>query len=164
MLTKGKMSFPSEEARFVKNAVVLFDVLEECNAAVSAQGKEALEPSAFFLGKTMLQSLDGHYLIRSFIKNVHPYWDAIARKDESFFLSNAGEVFRFMPAAQVNLLRDLFEEKSIQEITAQHKAQVWDLFRAMVRISLKYCLRFPAEDPMKEVALDHHLQVWKIKA
>lgn len=164
MSERGKMSFPPEEERFAKNAAVLFDVLGECSQTLAQQGKDSIEESHLMLGKTMVSSLDAHYIIKMFIKNAHPYWDAISAKDENFFLDNAGSVFRFLPANQVNILRDLFLDKTIYDSTAHHKEQVWDIFRAMVRISIKYCQRFPDSEPMSNIDLTHHMKVWKIKS
>lgn len=157
------MSLPPEEERFAKNASVLFDVLGECTDTLAGQGKETIDRSTLVLGQTMVASVDPHYLIKMFIKNVHPYWNAIAAKDEKFFIDNATTVFRFLPASQVAVLRSLFLEKTVQTSIAEHKAQVWDLFRAMVRISLKYCQRFPEVVAANNIDLSQHLQTWKIK-
>ena len=93
--------------------------------------------------KSFIQSFDDkNYLIQGFIENSHEKcWDSIKNRDEQFFVENAGNIFKYLPNDKVNLFKDLFITKDKygnSVVSIELKNQLWKLFDAMIKISIKY--------------------------
>ena len=173
---------PSEEERFQKNAVILGSLVQKCVMDLNKAGYNSINPFIVSMATTLLASFDKSYLIQGFIENSHKLcWDQIKKRDEHFFTENAADVFKALPMERVNLFKDLFltHDASGKSIVPQvSKDQMWDIFDALIKISIKYIHRdrqpYCQEIDGKIVKLYHasffdeidlvyHADLWKVK-
>ena len=129
----------------------------------------------------MIELYDKKSLIEGFIVNSHKLcWDSIKKRDEDFFVKNAGEIFKYLPMDKVDLFKDLFQTKDQNGncvIEKELKDQLWRLFDVMVKISIKYVHKGRApfstvkgkETISKytvsfydDVDINHHSKVWEV--
>jgi hypothetical protein len=142
---QNKMQTPPEEERFQRNAVILGNLVQKCVTDLNKAGYNSINPMTVQFATTMIGGFDKVYLIQGFIDKSHKEcWDQIKKRDEDFFVKNAGEIFSMLPAERVNLFRDVFlirtpEGKSV--VPLESKNQMWDLFDALIKISIKYIHR-----------------------
>lgn len=176
------MQTPPEEERFQKNAVVLGNLVQKCVEDLNKAGHNSISPMTVQFATTLIGSFDKGFLIQGFIENSHKEcWDQIKRRDEDFFVKNAGEIFKMLPTERVNLFRDVFlirnaDGKSV--VPHESKSQLWDLFDALIKISIKYIHRNrqPYSQNVNgqlkqgyyasffdEVDIEYHSDVWKVK-
>jgi len=131
-----------EEERFARNTLIMAQAVHESVQKLYDAGYKTVNPMMISFAIGIISSFDKHYLIQGFIKKSHKTsWDSIKNKDEKFFLENAGDIFSELPMENVNMFRDMFQlkDKQGQPVISQAlKNQLWDLFHAMVKISIKY--------------------------
>ena len=176
------MSAAPEEVRFAKNASIMVEAIQDGVNRVRAECKDVktIDPltMAFIVG--VIQNFDKHHLIQGFIDNSHRQcWDCIKKRDEAFFINNAGSIFQYLPAEKVNLFKDLYQAKDVNGnnvVSDSLKEQIWSLFDAMIKISIKYIhkMRSPyastgpdggiinayAYEFFGEVDVVRHAQIW----
>jgi len=135
-------TLPPEEERFAKNVNVLVTLLHENIINLNKRGYDTVNPALVGIAAAVIQAMNKHYLIKGFIeKSHHECWDAIHRHDEDFFMSHAGDVFSFLPVDHVNIFIELFrtvDQNGYSVISQDVKDQFWELFEALVKISIKY--------------------------
>lgn len=175
------MSTAPEEERFAKNTTILAQAVHEGIKRLYEAGYKTIDPNLVELAVTVISTFDKHYLIQGFIESSHEKcWDNIKRRDEIFFVQNASDIFKYLPMDQVNLFKDLFNTKDANGnsvVSQSLKDQLWDLFDAMIKISIKYIHnnRAPysystSDGPRNaygssffdEVNIAHHAGVWKV--
>ena len=176
------MSNAPEEERFSKNTIIMAQAIHESVQKLYHGGYKTIDPTIVALAITVISSFDKHYLIQGFIENSHDKcWDSIKARNEIFFVDNASDIFKYLPMDKVNLFKDLFLTKDSTGkcvISQSFKDQLWELFDAMVKISIKYIHR--GRDPYSysgsqgvvntygsqffdEVDLNYHSRVWNVK-
>lgn len=133
---------PPEEERFAMNVNIMVQAIHESVQRLWDAGNHELNPGLIQLASAVISQYDKHDLIQGFIKNSHELcWNLIKTRDENFFIKNASEVFKSLPIDKVNLFRNVFLMKDTagkSVVPDSLKAQLWDLFDAMVKISIKY--------------------------
>lgn len=165
-------NLPPEEVRFANNATIMGHAISNGVNILNNAGYKTIEPIKVLFAVSYIESQgkeDPHHLINLFILNSHELcWDKIKERDEKFFLENVNNIFSVLPSESVNLFKDLFltvdkHGKSI--ISTQLKDQIWGLFDAMIKISIKYIYKQQIQDPGKyaEVDLQKHAQTWDVK-
>jgi hypothetical protein len=173
------MSSAPEEERFAKNTIIMAQAVHESIKRLYDAGYKTVDPNLVALAVTVIAAFDKHYLIQGFITNSHDKcWDGIKKRDEVFFVNNASDIFRYLPMDKVNLFKDLFLTKDSQGnsvISQSLKNQLWDLFDAMIKISIKYIHKgrgpysFLTDEGVintygssffDEVDLNRHTRVW----
>lgn len=136
------MSAVPEEERFAKNSVIMGTALHEAITKLYQGGYKTVDPNLVGLAITVMSAFNKHSLIQGFIENSHQEcWDYIKQRDEEYFVMNASNIFRYLPTDKVDLFRDLFTTKDPQGrhvISQSIKDQIWSLFDAMIKISIKY--------------------------
>jgi hypothetical protein len=136
------MSAVPEEERFAKNVTIMVEAIQESVRRVYNQGIKTIDPSMISLIATIISSFDKNYLIQGFIENSHEKcWEYIRQRDENFFIENAGDIFKYLPSEKVNLFKDLYQAKDANGnnvVSESLKDQIWRLFDAMIKISIKY--------------------------
>lgn len=177
------MSVAPEEERFAKNTIIMAQAVQECIQKLYMAGYKTVDPNVVAFVVTLISSFDKHYLIQGFIDNSHlKCWDSMKRRDEVFFVENSTEIFKYLPMDKVNLFKDLFTTKDAQGVSVisqSLKDQLWTLFDAMIKISIKYIHKnrnpysyqnekgevVPAYGASfyDEVDLQHHAHVWEVK-
>ena len=177
------MSVAPEEERFAKNTTIMAQAVQECVQKLYNDGYKTVDPTIVTMAVSLISSFDKHYLIQGFIDSSHDTcWDKVKERSEDFFVNNAGDIFKYLPMAQVNLFKDLFTTKDargVSVISQSLKDQIWQLFDAMIKISIKYIQK--GRDPYSyqnengelvnkygasfydEVDLNHHAKVWNVK-
>lgn len=177
------MSVAPEEERFARNTAIMAQAIKECIQQLYNAGYKTVDPTLVSLAASLISTFDKHYLIQGFINNSHERcWDQVKNRNEEFFVEHAGEVFKYLPMDKVNLFKDLFTTKDAQGqsvISQALKNQIWDLFDAMVKISIKYIHK--GRDPYSYqnengqvvnayrasffdvVDLQRHVKVWEVK-
>ena len=131
-----------EEQRFAKNAVVLGQAVLASITKLYNEGYQIVNPILVQIAVAAIGAYDPHGLIQGFIENSHEIcWDAIKVRDETFFVENVGTIFKYLPTQEVNLFKDLYTTKDVTGktvISEALKEQIWRLFDAMIKISIKY--------------------------
>lgn len=171
-----------EEVRFSDNVTIIIQAIQASVKQVYQQGITTIDPNTIQLIAVLISNFDKHHLIQGFIENSHEFcWDKIKARDEDFFINNVGSIFRYLPAEKVNLFKDLYlakDENGKNVVSDDLKNQIWRLFDANIKISIKYChrLRSPysiagpdgtvrnmyAASFFDEVKLEHHAKVWGV--
>lgn len=140
-MQQGK-DLPPEEIRFAKITVQLSQLIYESVCKLNSLGYKTVNPDMINMVSQLIESFDKKYLIEGFIENSHQLcWDSIKKRDEEFFVKNAGEIFKYLPMDKVDLFKDLFQTKDQNGncvIEQQLKDNLWRLFEVMVKISIKY--------------------------
>ena len=176
------MSVAPEEERFAKNTTIMAQAIHESVQKLYNAGYKTIDPPLVAFAATVISAFDKHFLIQGFIENSHTKcWDCIKKRDEIFFVENASEIFQYLPIDKVNLFKDLFltrDAKGNSVVSLSLKNQLWDLFDAMVKISIKYVHKnrtpysYQTNDGVfntygasffDEVDLNRHASVWGIK-
>lgn len=174
-------SAPPEE-RFAKNTIIMAQAIHESIKKLYDSGYKTIDPNIIAFAVTVISSFDKHYLIQGFIDNSHKKcWDYIKERNEVFFLNNSGDIFRYLPMDKINLFKDMYETKDSQGngvISQSLKNQIWSLFDAMIKISIKYIheRRSPysysegsrivnayGASFFDEVDLNRHMGIWGVK-
>ena len=176
------MSSAPEEERFAKNTTIMAQAVHESVQKLFNAGYKTVDPILVSIAVSVISAFDKHYLIQGFIENSHDKcWDGIKKRDEIFFVENVTDIFRYLPMDKVNLFKDLFLTKDTQGnsvISQSLKNQLWDLFDAMIKISIKYIHKnrcpysYQTNDGLgntygasffDEVDLKRHASVWGVK-
>ena len=176
----GSKPLPEHE-RFAANTTILAHAVYDGVKRLYDAGYQTIDPNVIAFAITVISAFDKHYLIQGFIENSHEYcWDNIKKRDESFFVSNAGNIFKYLPMDKVNLFKDLFTTRGPngESIISQVlKDQIWKLFDTMITISIKYVHKGRApysydtsDGPTNaygvsffdDVDIRHHSAVWNV--
>lgn len=176
------MSIIPEEERFYKNTIVMAHAIYESVKKLNDAGYKTIQPDLIDFAIRVISAFDKHYLIQGFIINSHEKcWDSILKRDEDFFVTNASDIFKYLPMDKVNLFKDLFLTKNKNGesvVPVGLKEDLWILFDAMVKISIKYIhknrdphsyskddniINAYGSDFFEEINIDYHANNWKIK-
>ena len=152
--------------------------IHDCVTKLYNAGYKTVNPVMVLLAKSVIGSYDKDYLIKGFIQNSHQTcWDKIKARDEEYFSEHSGEIFKYLPMDKVNLFKDLFTTKDrngVCVVSEDLKNEIWTIFGAMVKISIKYVHKgrqpyssgeekFYGTEFFPEVDLDRHSSVWGLK-
>lgn len=136
------MNITPEEERFAKNTSILAEAVLEGVRDLYSKGYATINPTVVEFAIGVIQAFEKHYLIQGFIENSHEKcWDFIRTRNDEFFVKNASEIFKYLPINQVDLFKDLFsavDSHGNKVIPRGLMDEIWDLFHAMVKISIKY--------------------------
>ena len=176
------MSLAPEHERFAKNTTIMAQAIYEGVKRLSEAGYKTVDLKTLEFAIAVISAFDKHHLIRGFIESSHSKcWDNIKKRDEQFFIQNAGDIFKYLPTEKINLFKDLFltKDSAGKSVVSQSlKEQLWSLFDAMVKISIKYVHngRSPysystsdgisnayGESFFDEVDIGHHANVWNVR-
>jgi hypothetical protein len=173
------MSEVSEEERFSKNTVILGQAIHNGILQLYSKGYKTVDPLSVQMVMSIMSLIDKNRLIRGFIENSHKIcWDNIRERNEIYFAENASEVFKDLPVEKVNLFKDLYltkDETGKSVMPQTFKNQIWDLFDAMIRISIKYIHKHRGpyssgdlvngyqHEFLPEVDLPYHAEKWKVE-
>ena len=131
-----------EEERFAKNAIIMAQAIQESVQRLYNAGYRTVDPNIISLVGSVIASFDKHYLIQGFIETSHEKcWDSIKKRDENFFVTNANNIFQYLPTDKVNLFKDLFltrDANGNSVVSQSLKNQLWELFDSMIRIAIQY--------------------------
>ena len=131
-----------EEERFADTAVQLSKAIHHNITTLYNLGYKTIDPNIVLMISNGIMLFDKHQLIHGFITNSHSQcWEKIKDRDENFFVENANDIFKYIPAGEINLFKDLFTTKDsngVDIIDQDIKNQIWKLFDAMIKISIKY--------------------------
>jgi hypothetical protein len=131
-----------EEERFTDTAVMLSKAIHHNITILCNMGYKTIDPNTIDLITKGIPYFGHHQLIQGFIQNSHKLcWNKIKERNEQFFVENAGDIFQYLPTGEVNLFKDLFTTKDkngVNIIEQDIKTQIWKLFDAMIKISIKY--------------------------
>lgn len=175
------MSIAPEEERFARNTTIMAQAIHETITKLYNAGYKTVNPMMVEIAVGVISKFDKNYLIQGFISNSHELcWDAINNRNEQYIVANASNIFKYLPTDKVNLFKDLFEtkdENGNSVVSQSMKEQLWDLFDAMVKISIKYihkrrkpyaymhdgqlCNAY-GESFFDDVDIAHHVDVWKV--
>lgn len=165
-------NLPSEEVRFANNATIMGHAISNGVNTLNNAGYKTIEPIKMLFAVSLIESHgkdDPHNLINLFILNSHEVcWDKIKERDEKFFLENVNKIFSVLPAESINLFKDLFltvDKNGKNVISQQLKDEIWGLFDAMIKISIKYIAKQQIQNPEKYAAvnLQKHAKTWEVK-
>jgi hypothetical protein len=171
-----------EEQRFSINASILAQAVQDGVQTLYNQGFKTVNPKLIESVAMVITLFDKDYLIQGFIENSHQFcWDKIKERSENFFIDEANNIFRYLPIDKVNLFKDLFLTKDANGnnvVPESLKEQIWCLFDAMVKISIKYVhkKRLPISHSVNgtlrrayrapffnDVDINHHSKVWGLE-
>lgn len=174
-------TMPPEEVRFSTTTTQLAGLIYESVCKIRDLGYKTVDPQLVDMISKLIPVYDKKELIEGFITNSHvACWDSISKRDEEFFIKNAGEIFKYLPMDKVDLFKDLFQTKDSNGnnvIGEDLKNKLWRLFDSMVKISIKYVHkgRVPYSlDNGKEIIskyglpfyedvnITHHATLWKV--
>lgn len=176
------MASVPEEERFAKNATIMAQAIQDGVQRLFDAGYQTVNPKLIGTAAVLISNFNKHYLIQGFIENSHTAcWDKIKERDENFFVENASNIFRYLPMDKVNLFKDLFltkDQRGVSVVSESLKQQIWCLFDAMIKISIKYIHR--GRNPQAfnvdkkqvnrytasffdDVDLEYHARVWNLK-
>lgn len=132
----------TQEVLFSKNAFQLSQAIHWCVTDLFNKGYKTVDPNLVLLASTTINMFDKHTLVQGFIENSHlSCWDNIKNRDEEFFVENSGNIFKYLPASEVNLFKDLFttrDKDGNYVVDQSFKNQIWKLFDQMIKIAIRY--------------------------
>lgn len=158
-----------EEERF---SLVTANMIEAVHYGVNSLHKKNLttiDPDNIQFVGNLIKSFDKHFLIQEFIKKSYMHWDKVKERDESFFITHASTVFSFLPEIYINMFTDLFTavDNDGKKVVQQNlKDDIWGIFDAMVKISIKYTHKMRAtkgSDFLSNVNVQQHATTWKLQ-
>lgn len=145
-----------EEERFSDTTIQLSKAIHYNITNLYNLGYKTIDPNVVSMVSQGIAFYDKHQLIMGFITNSHSMcWEKIKERDEQFFVENASSIFQHIPTGsdQINLFKDLFTTKDkngVSIINQDLKNQIWKLFDAMIKISIKYIHRHRSPYSQKE--------------
>lgn len=162
------MERPPEEERFVKNVQIMAEAIYAGVNKLYKQGYKIIDPSLVLFAAEMIKTYDSHETIQNFIIHSHAEcWDKIKARDETFFINNIAIIFQKLPMDTVSLFKSLFltvDESGKSVVSEGLKNNIWELFDAMVRISIKYVYKYRDNIPeFKNIDVERHIEVWQVK-
>lgn len=181
----SNLPLPPEEERFAKTIIVLGQAVYECVRQLHAAGNKDLPLTLVGVVISTLQGINSSVLIQTYIENSYRYWEQIRVRDELFCIEHAGEIFKALPIAKVNLFKDIFVAKYKEGpnegeyiISKNMRNQIWDLLHAMTKISQKYVhkgrqpysardaegnvTQYYSADYFEEIDLQAHAAAWNV--
>ena len=167
------MHQPPEEERFKSNAIVMTKALQTGLQKLKHDGYD-VDLTVVTFAAALIGGFQPHALITGFISKSHvKCWDKIKERDETFFVENVASIFEHLPMDSVNLFKDLYltKDKMGQNVISQKlKNEIWSLFDAMIKISIKYIHKHRemvdgryTKSFFDDVNLPHHIQNWQCK-
>lgn len=175
---------PPEEERFFDNTKVMGEAILDGVKKLCNTGYNKISPLTIEGAMILISAYDKHVLIRSFIENSHEEcWDMIKKRDEGFFINNAGNIFKKLNKDKVDFFKELFISRDANGnpvISQSLKDQIWDIFDSLIKISIKYVHkhRNPYSIVSKndekviqraygtpfydDVDIGHHVRVWNM--
>lgn len=170
------MEVPEEE-RFARNVLVMAQAIHEAIVRLNNAGHKSVNPQIVELAIAIIPTFGSKQLIEGFITNSHVQcWDFIKQRNEEFFINNCGQIFQHLPMDKVGLFKELFtavDSKGNSIVPQILKDQLWRLFDAMVKISIKYVHKHRSPRSLNnvpvyqksffdDVNLEHHGKLWEI--
>jgi hypothetical protein len=166
----------TEEQRFKDNVINLASVIQEIMESLKNKGIN-INPTKIKLAQVFLASMKDTDLIESFISSSYKHWPNIYKKDRSYFVKEAKNIFTAVGSEDVDAFSSLFKEDSKGNIMLNKEDEnfIIDSFHAFVKISLKYIhrIRQPKKDTkgnitytiekFKEVDLPKEIKTWSVK-
>lgn len=166
------VALPPEEVRFKNNAVIMTKALHTGLNKLKQEGYD-VDVGIIAMASALIEGFQPQVLINGFITNAHLFWDKIHERNDDFFIHNASSIFEYLPTDSVNVFKDLYLTKNAKGesvISKKLKDEIWDLFDAMIKISIKYIHKHRkmvngvyTQEFFQVVPLDHHINVWKVK-
>lgn len=174
---------PPAEERFKANSFVLANLIADGIQELNDRGYNIVNIQIVNMVKIVIENMTAVALIDAFILGSHEEcWGKIHEKDEPFFVENANKIFQYLPQDKVNLFKVLFETKDENGkavIKDETKEDLWDLFGACIKTSIKYIHegrkpysmneagelvnKYNKEDFYPEVDVKAHAEKWKVK-
>lgn len=157
-----------EEERFSLVALNMADAIHYGISKLYKEKLTTINPDDFIFIKACIQTLDKDYLIQGFIEKSHIHWDKIKERNELFFIEHASSIFGFLPAPYLSMFTDLFTAVDSQGntiVTKNLKDDIWRIFDAMVKISIKYTHKnriIKGDSFLKEVNIEAHVITWDL--
>jgi hypothetical protein len=163
-----------EEVRFSATVDTIAQCVYDSVVELATMGKSTADPSIIMLAKMYLQAEDNKQKIENFIVKSHEKcWNMILARNEEFFVKEATTLFSELPVENVDMFLCLFTGNN--QIDAETKTVLWELFESLVKIAIKYVHRErqPAtastgekyyRNPsfMPKVALKDHAKAWEL--
>jgi len=132
---------PSHEERFYCNVVDLSKLIEELITICYENGYKYVHPSLVKLATMVISGTNKTTIMENFIFYSYPYWEKIAKREESFFLENCKNVFKDLPLDKVDAFKVLFtavDSNGTPIINDEDRCGIWDFFEGLIRICIKY--------------------------
>lgn len=164
-------NLPPEEVRFANNATIMGHAISNGVNTLNNAGYKTIDPIKMMFAISLIESHgkeNPHNLINLFINNSHALcWNKIKERDEKFFLENVNKIFSILPAESVNIFKDLFltvDDNGVNVVSDNLKNELWGLFDAMIKISIKYIHKQRIQHPEKysDVDLQAHAKLWGV--
>jgi hypothetical protein len=157
-----------EEERFSLVTANMIDAIQYGVSSLHKKNLTTIDPNNITFVGEFIKTLDKHFLIQEFIKKSHMHWNKIKDRDESFFITHASEVFSFLPNTYIAMFTDLFTavDKEGKKVIKQNlKDDIWDIFDAMVKISIRYThkKRISEVDFIQNLDVQTHATTWKLQ-
>jgi hypothetical protein len=164
-------NLPSEEIRFANNVSVMGQAISTGINKLHKEGYKVIDPITVVFALSVIESHgkeNPHDLIDKFISRSHEEcWDKIKERDEKYFIENMSNIFNMIPQDSVNIFKDLFttvDKNGCSVIPIQLKEEIWNLFDALIKISIKYIYKQNKHNnKYSHIDLDRHCHVWSIK-
>lgn len=163
----------SEEDRLLINIDILVELIMEGIKLMGNEQEFSANIQQLQLFKNITKMMPTKTIIDNFIKHSHlECWDLIKTKNESFFIENAKNVFKSVPAPTIEILKKMFTETDKygnQIMDQNYRDNIWKVLHNMIKISLKYIhrerkLKFETAKTyynfFNDVDLLYHSQEW----
>ena len=179
LIPDSNRTLPPEEIRFEANAKELSLAIKDGVGLLHKEGYNSEAPMLIEIGIQMMRLYPRIELIEGFIRNSHEFWIQIHDREERFFIENAYKVWKHIPVRNIDVFRSLFGQKrrdGSYVVPLELREQIWKIFHAMVKISIKYVHRerkpIKKQDSsgysytvsfMDEIDIAHHSRMWGIE-
>jgi hypothetical protein len=136
-----QMALPPPEERFRGCIEDLICVVNDCLEYLETRGYSILSPTLVGFAGTIIQRYDNRFIIETFIKYSHQYWDEIRNHNEKFFDEHAHNIFQELPLGNIDSFKKLFnliDGDGKKVIDDDYRNDIWAMFESLVKISINY--------------------------
>jgi hypothetical protein len=187
---------PSAEDRFHQNVLGLAELIYDIVCDVQEKGFPVVSPPILEFAIGILRGFSSKQVIETFICKAneasvqtteeedcfedHPFVK-IYHQDRDFFLSNTNILFSQLPPDRVRLFGEMFsgkDESGNPIVPEEDEEEVWEYFKSLVRIALKYIhqqrqpilireahqeiRKYQRPDVFSDIDLARHATLWEL--
>lgn len=135
------MNKKTNEQKFHENIIALGNLMIELISDLYSKGYKTVDPELCKMAVSILKLYNGIQMLENFIFYSYPYWDSILKREESYFILKASDIFSDLPSQSVDSFKILFDSKDSlgnHVIIAEDRGSIIDFFQSFVKISIPY--------------------------
>lgn len=139
------MNAKTSEEKFYENIIALGDLMVELITEIYSKGYKVVDPILCKVAVEILKKFPSQQMLENFIYYSYIHWDSIFKKEESYFISHASDIFSDLPSQSVDSFKVLFEttdNSGKKVIPKEDRDAIIDFHWSFVKIAIPYIHKY----------------------